>query len=456
MERNECMKIIILRKALIGAVIASFLVSAYASAQNTQGLSYLDYPLPPPDQQGPPSNREIIKTTAVYTQNGKNITKKDQAIRAYDTNQSGVKVTDGGILTLKDSTIATTGVTTSDENSNFYGLNAAILAESGSKIKIKNSTVSTSGNGANAIFATGAGSMVTVENAKIKTTADSSRGLDATLTGIVIANNVDISTQGTHSAAIATDRGNGTIIVTGGIMRTSGMDSPGIYSTGDITVTDAKISASGSEAAVVEGKNSIYLRNTVLVGTKKRGVMLYQSFSGDAEVGISRFIMNEGSLSAGDGPLFYATNTDTAIYLKGVDLTTASGILLEVGAGNWGIQGANGAVVDFKAEKQILKGNIICDGISTINVGLQNFSMLEGSINQENAAKSAALTLDLTSRWIVTGNSYLTSLINRDTTLSNIEDNGFTIYYDAAHSANNWLENKTYQLKDGGILTPKI
>ena len=450
------MKTTILKKALIYVVTGSFLVSAYASAQNMQDFSYLDHPFPPPDQQGPPPNWEIIKTTAVYTQNGKNITKKNQTIQASNKNQSGVKVTDGGTLTLKDSTIATTGVTTSDENSNFYGLNAAILAESGSNIKIKNSTISTSGNGANAVFATGAGSMVTVDNVKIKTTADSSRGLDATLTGIVVANNVDISTQGAHSAALATDRGNGTIIVTGGTMRTSGMDSPGIYSTGDITVTDARISASGSEAAVVEGKNSINLRNTTLTGAKKRGVMMYQSFSGDAEVGISRFTMNEGSLSAEYGPLFYATNTDTAIYLKGVDLTAKSGILLAVGAGNWGTKGSNGAAVDFKAENQLLKGNIICDGISTINVGLQDLSILEGSINQENTAKSVALILDKSSRWSVTGNSYLTSLTNIDTTLSNIEDNGFTIYYDANHSANSWLGNKTYQLKDGGTLTPKV
>ena len=42
------------------------------------------------------------------------------------------------------------------------------------------------------------------------------------------------------------------------------------------------------------------LKNSSLTG-KKNGVMLYQSFSGDAQVGTSQFTMTGGSLTATGG-----------------------------------------------------------------------------------------------------------------------------------------------------------
>lgn len=393
--------------------------------------------------------------TAEYTQSGQTVTKSNQTITATETDESGIKVSDGGVLNLSDSTVTKTGDTSSEDGSNFYGLNAAVLAESGSSINLTGSTINTSANGANAVFATGDGSTITVSNVKINTTADSSRGLDATLTGTVIASDVEITTAGMHSAAIATDRGNGTVTVKGGTMTTSGVDSPGIYSTGNITVSDATLTATGSEAAVVEGRNSITLTNTTLSGAKKRGVMLYQSYSGDAEVGTARFTMNGGSLTAAVGPLFYVTNTEAIIELKDADVTAASGTLLTAdGAGQWGVSGSNGGKVTFKADGETLAGNITCDSISTIAAILKNGTILKGSINADNTAKSLALTLDSTSTWNVTGDSYLTSLTDEDTTLANIDDNGYTIYYDASDSANSWLNGKTYTLTDGGKLTP--
>ncbi len=41
------------------------------------------------------------------------------------------------------------------------------------------------------------------------------------------------------------------------------------------------------------------------------------------------------------------------------------------------------------------------------------------------------------------------------TDLSNIVDNGHTVYYDASLSVNSWLNGETYTLADGGKLTPK-
>ncbi len=385
-----------------------------------------------------------------YYQSGGATTVKNQAYTTSNTDESGVKVTNGGILNLSDSSVTTTGHTTSEDNSNFYGLNAGVLAEAASQISISNCSVITSGNGANALFATGADSAITLSNVNIKTTGDSARGLDATLTGTVTANSISISTEGAHCAAFATDRGNGVITANNSVATTSGTDSPGVYSTGDITISSSTIKALGAEAAVIEGENFITLTDTTLLGAKNRGVMIYQSDSGDAEGKKGTFTMNSGSLTAQSGPLFFVTNTTAEINLTGVELTFPSAILIQAAATErWGNTGKNGGNAVFTANGEILTGDLICDSISSITATIKNCTKLTGTIN------SAALTLDSTSIWSVTGTSYLTSLTDGDSTLANIDDNGYTIYYDSSLTANGWLGNKSHTLTDGGKLTPK-
>src|SRR6266545_3299601 len=105
------MKKSILRRLLIYMAVGSLFGSTYAAAQNIQTPKNPGNPAPQQGQQGPPPNQEIIPTTAAYTQNGETVTKTNQTITASKQNQSGIKVADGGTLTLMDSTVTTTGVT---------------------------------------------------------------------------------------------------------------------------------------------------------------------------------------------------------------------------------------------------------------------------------------------------------------------------------------------------------
>ncbi|MBP2650377.1 MAG: hypothetical protein H6Q74_1202 [Firmicutes bacterium] len=391
---------------------------------------------------------------AGYYQDGGTVVTANEAYTGSETNEYGVYVTDGGTLTLANCSVTTSGATTSTDDSSFYGLNAGVLACDASTITLSDCTVTTSGLGANGVFATDSGSSVTLSNVTIDCTGGLGHGVDATYGGVLTLTDVDITTSGNSGAALATDRGGGTITATGGTMTTAGSGSPGIYSTGTITVDGATISATGSEGAVIEGLNSIILTDTVLSGAKKCGAMIYQSFSGDAEVGTGTFTMTGGSLTAEVGPLFYSTNTTAVVKLTDVDATAASGVILKASADNWGTEGENGADVTFTADSQTLTGDVVADAVSTISLTLQNSSTLTGTINGENTASSIALTLDATSIWSVTGTSYLTTLSDSDTTLANIDDNGYTIYYDSSLSANSWLNAETYTLTDGGKLAP--
>jgi hypothetical protein len=394
---------------------------------------------------------------AIYSQSGGNVSRTNQKIAASDKNTSGVKVTDKGTFALSDSNVTTSGPTTAMEDSSFYGLNAAVLALSGSKITMTNGTITTRGTGANGAFAVGKGSVVELSKVKIDCLASGAHGVDATIAGTIVCTDVDITTAGNGAAAaISTDRGGGTVTFTRGSASTSGTRSPGIYSTGSITVSNARITATGSEAIVIEGKNSVTLTNTTLSCLKQCGAMLYQSFSGDAGVGTSILTMAGGSLTATEGPMFYITNTSAVVDIRdGAKLSAASGTLINAAAGRWGNTGSNGGRLTFKADGEILTGDIVCDNISSVTAILQNKTTLKGTINAEGTAKVMALTLDATSVWEVTGTSYLTSLTDQDVTLANIHDNGHTIYYDSKADVNKWLGGKTWKLAEGGTLSPE-
>ena len=52
-------------------------------------------------------------------------------------------------------------------------------------------------------------------------------------------------------------------------------------------------------------------------------VILYQSMSGDSEVGNSTFEMDGGTLTAKNGGMFYTTNTESTFVLSNVDINYA-------------------------------------------------------------------------------------------------------------------------------------
>jgi hypothetical protein len=389
-------------------------------------------------------------------------TQMDQTYSASNNDQSAVYVINGGNLTLTNATITTSGNTSSTDNSSFYGLNAGVLATSGSTINMLSSSVTTSGTGANGVFATGSGSSVTLSNVTITATGDGGHGAMASDGGSLTLDSVDITTSGTSAAPIATDRGGGTITFSGGTVTTSGMNSPCLYSTGNFTVTGLTCTSTGSESAVIEGANSITLTDSSLTSSmdNKWGVMIYQSMSGDAQGTEGTFNMTGGTLAntATTGPLFFVTNSTAYITLKGVNITLGSGVLVEAGGTTkWGTSGSNGGTANLTADGQTLTGNFVTDdAISSIIASLTNGSSLTGAINTANKAKEVNLTLDASSGWTVTADSYLNCLTDTGgisgTSVSNITGNGHTVYYNASTCSS--LAGQTYTLNGGGCLTP--
>lgn len=399
-----------------------------------------------------------IELTGILTVDGTSEASDGEEITSSSADENTVLVKNGGSLALKNGTLGKTGDTSSADESNFYALNAIFAVTGGSTAEISDTALTSSAEGSNAIFATGEGSTVTVDNVTIHTAGNSSRGLDATYGGTVNATNIDITTEGAHCAPIATDRGEGTITVDTGTVFAAGDGSPCIYSTGDITVKNLTGTATGSQAAVVEGKNSITMTDTDLTGAGENGIMLYQSTSGDAAEGTAHFDAADSKITTtSNGPMIYVTNTQAEAVFENTELVFTSGVLANVAGNetnNWGTPGSNGGQFTLTGINQIFEGDVTCDEISTFALSLTQGSTFAGAVNTGNTAQEVAISLDADSTWTLTGDSYVTVLTNADETCANIVSGGYNLYYDADAAGNEWIGGQTISLAGGGSLMP--
>ena len=361
-----------------------------------------------------------------------------ETIASTGTDENAVNVSEGASVTLKDATITRdSSESTGGDNSSFYGVGAAVLATDGTAY-VKGGTVTTDAAGGAGLFAYGDGTVYAADT-KITTKQDTSGGIHAAGGGTFYGWDLDVETNGESSAAIRSDRGGGKMVVDGGTYTSNGTGSPAIYSTADIAVNEATLAANASEAICIEGLNSVHLYDSDLTGNMSDdsrndctwNVILYQSMSGDSEVGNSTFEMDGGSLTAKNGGMFYTTNTESTITLDDVDITNAEDsefFLKCTGNSNqrgWGTTGANGADCLFTAIDQKMEGNVIWDSISDLDFYMTGESMLTGAVTQDesNAGDGGEgycnLYIGEDATWIVTGDSTVSALHCAGT----IEDN---------------------------------
>jgi len=427
-----------------------------------------------------------LSDEGTYSSSDSGVTKQYAEYTSTTKDTPALKVAPGGSMNITNSKITkNSGTTSSTENSGFYGFNSGVLASSSadtssyssssaSSITITDCTITTGTSGANGAFAFGENAVITLDHVTINTTGDSnSRGVDATYGGTIKISNSIISTTGGSCAALATDRYESAsapkVIAENCTGTTSGNGSPGIYCTGTFTVTDCTLSATGSEAACIEGKNSITLNNSSISGVNKWGVIIYQSMSGDSTAGTGQFIMTGGTLTNtyASGPAFFVCDTAAVITLDSATINNSSTMLLVAGQAStasgyisnvnsdWGTLGGT---VTFSAANQVLAGSIIiCDNSSSLSMTLSSSSTLNGTINSEKNSCTITLAVDSTSSWTSPSSSYLTSLtgvVLSGSEASNVDvADGYTVHCTSmTDSSSTSHTSGTYTTASGGTI----
>ena len=446
--------------AILCALSLQMGMTAYAAGQHADigtpaSLSDKSLPPgPPPDgKMAPPDGKMMpppgggqgfqppdhVTQGTAKTVIAKNDSLSDRTYTSSGDDENALRVSGARVSLSNVKILKSGGTSSSTEGGDFYGMNAAFLATDKAQVKIRDSAIESNAKNGNALFSYGRGTAVEARNVKITTHGDNSGGLQTTGSARMDAQNVTVVTEGNSSAAIRSDRGGGNVHVKKGSFRTAGYGSPAIYCTAQIAVENASLAAENSEAAVIEGKNSIALKNCTLEGNMAdtrpmgdrtieeenvHGVMLYQSMSGDAEPGKAVFSMEGGSLTAHRGDLFYVTNTECAITLKKVVLKAedSSGLFLRVngndGERGWGRTGANGGKCTLVTENQEIAGDIEIDTLSSLDMTLGKGSRFTGSINcmdsrYGTAADShIAMTVAKGAVWTLDNDSTVTTLKN--------------------------------------------
>ena len=389
---------------------------------------------------------EALRITAAQILDG-------YAVNSTTADENTILVNTTDDVTITNSTVTKTGDSDGGDNCNFYGQNAAVLVEGGSTTTLTNFTVTSDAKGANGIFSYGGnggqnggdgdGTKVIIKDTTITTTGDGSGGTMTTGGGTTNAYNLMVTTNGQSSAAIRTDRGGGTVYVNGGTYTSNGLGSPAIYSTAEIHVANATLVSNLSEGVCIEGLNSIELTDCDLTAnnTKCNGnatfmdtIMIYQSMSGDAATGNSTFAMTGGSLTSKNGHMFHVTNTNADIELNGVKLTNkdAANVLISVCDDGW--NGGNNKAT-FNAKAQDLVGAVLVGNNSTLALNLTGGTTFEGYVNGNivNATNqtvstevgTVTVTLDNNSAWTLTADSYVTEF---NGAAANVIANGHTLY----------------------------
>ena len=396
-----------------------------------------------PGQGGPGGQSQGVDSYTAVNEYIEDTTVSNETIESTGTDENAALISSGASVTLDNDTITRTSEDSKGgDNSSFYGVGAAVLATDGTAY-VKDGSVTTDAAGGAGLFAYGDGT-VYASGTIVKTTQDTSGGVHVAGGGTLYGWDLDVETNGESSAAIRSDRGGGTMVIDGGNYVSNGVGSPAIYSTADIAVSNASLTANGSEAVCIEGLNSIHLYDCDLTGNMSDldqndntwTVILYQSMSGDSEVGNSTFQMDGGSLTSENGGVFYTTNIESTITLNNVDINynDENEFFLQC-TGNtnqrgWGQSGVNGADCHFTGISQDMQGDVIWDSISDLDFYLTEGSSLTGAVvDDESYAGEGGegycnVYISADSTWTVTGDSTVSSLENEGTI---VDSNGKTV-----------------------------
>ncbi|MCD7845218.1 MAG: hypothetical protein LUG57_05080 [Oscillospiraceae bacterium] len=364
---------------------------------------------------------------------------EDVDMASVNGDENIIHVYEGATVYVIDSDFVSTGDGSGGDASSFYGVGAALFVSDGT-LYVDDCDIDTDASGAAGVFAYDTG-VAYVNDCDITTTSGSAGGLHVAGGGTLYAWDCTVITSAAMAAAaIRSDRGGGTMVIDGGTYVTEG-GTGAVYVTADITIHDAYLYSGASEAVAIEGKNTIRLFDCDLTGNMEAtelndnavwNIIVYQSMSGDADVGTSEYDMIGGTLTTAAGPVVYNTNTSSYITFQDVDILYGEDTtyFLQV-TGNsssrtWGTAGANGANCVFSAYDQKIESDVVYDTISNLDFYLLDGSEMTGAVSCDDTLNggysgdgTANVYVSADSTWTVTADSVITGTLYCEGTIEN-------------------------------------
>lgn len=347
-----------------------------------------------------------------------------QSFKSSSADYGAVIIKNNSRVILRDSSFyKEDGDSSNVSYSNYYGLNALLLAKSGTTTKLNDCKFVVESKGTVAVFSAGEKSYIEVNDSTIETKAsNNSMGMVTTLGGSIKASNVTIKTKGRNSASVATNDEDGSIDISNSMLETNASNSPLFYALGNITVSNTTGVANASRMIILENNGSISLSDSTLMASGQGnldnsdvgGIIISGEGSSSLVAVNSSFNIHNKFLYYDIAPLFLISDTKTKIDLTNTVLSFGSSKLMVV----------TSSVVGFSLNEEDIEGKIILDSASTLNLSLVN-SKYKGSISNDGYV---SLKMDDSSSFTLTSDVYLDEFSNEDEDNSNIISNGYDLY----------------------------
>lgn len=370
--------------------------------------------------------KQTVNTSKIV--DGKEESFTDETIESNTVDTSVICNQNGGTVTINKNTLHKSGDTNNED-----GKNAVVFTTGSSFTKIDQSDLQSTSKGSSGIVANEK-AMVYANDSSIMTSNDSSNGLEAYSNGQIIANQMDITTQGNQSAAVYAKQSDGSISLTNSTLSTDGNNAPLLYANGTIEVDNVSGTASHSKIAEVEGGQHLSIYNSQFSSTNnsllqnetmKNGIGMNRSDDGNdcSRIDICNSIL---STMIDDGSMFYIDGQDANIVLNKSLLSFDCDHvdLLHVSNGN----------VKLTGSEETMVGNITAADHARADVYLLDGSSYTGSTSYENQG-TLNMNISSDSSWIVSSDSKVNCLniesggeiIDEDGNLVTITQQGKTI-----------------------------
>jgi hypothetical protein len=214
-----------------------------------------------------------------------------------------------------------------------------------------------------------------------------------------------------------------------------------VLSKGQMTLSDSNITTNGFGAygCSVSGAGSSLTMSGSYVYTSGTASPALDVSDGGTVSMTGGILSTEGK----DSPCLLLNGGSAT--LSGVTLKNATNEFLRV------FSGENTLTLDATA----IPASPVLGADCRLQLKLVNGASFTGELGSELPAK-VSISLDAKSTLSLTAESYVSALVNADTTHQNIQSNGFSLYYDSNAPENAYLNSQSYQLPGGGFLSPII
>jgi hypothetical protein len=388
-----------------------------------------------------------IRFDGVYKIEGGKSKKYNGTYKSIVSDQSVFIVGDNSSIEINEAIVDKSGVDCFDNTySKNYGMNSAILAIENGSVDIKSTNIYSDSNGGTTLFAKGKGAYISAKNTKMVALGNAAcYGAAASYNGKVDLSQVDLTTNGYECAVLMAGRKSGEINVKDAYLKTYGKCAPLMHARGNILLEKSSGESKESYIGVIEDGGSVQINESNFMAGMKGytkdeddAFFVLKSESSDYEDRKPAIItINESVLDGrydsevyATAPAFVVSNTEANINLKNNEFKFGSKVLFDIKAiRGLGRHGENGGHANIVTDSQKLVGFVKVDEDSTLKLNMTNGTGFVGGINYLNSgSEKVELSIDATSRMVLTTHCFLTKFENEDASNSNINFGRYKIF----------------------------